>query len=65
MIRIRPPRTEDKKEVNRWRDEISKLVNKKEAANQADSTAADVATLKADFNSLLAKLIAANLMESS
>jgi hypothetical protein len=33
------------------------------AAAQADSTAADVATLKADFNALLAKLRAATLME--
>ena len=33
------------------------------AENQADSEAADVAGLKADFNSLLAKLKAAGLME--
>ena len=33
------------------------------AENQADSTASDVAGLKADFNSLLAKLKAAGLME--
>lgn len=32
------------------------------AANQADSEAADVATLKTDFNALLAKLQAAGLM---
>jgi len=62
--RIRPPRTKEIKEVDNWRIEICKVVNKKEAANQPDSTAADVATLKADFNALLAKLIAANLMES-
>ena len=34
------------------------------AANQADSTAATIADLKTDFNSLLAKLQAAGLMES-
>lgn len=34
----------------------------KQAAAQADSTAADVATLRADFNALLAKLRAAGLM---
>ena len=34
------------------------------AANQADSTAATIADLKADFNALLAKLQAAGLMES-
>ena len=34
------------------------------AATQADSTAATIADLKADFNALLAKLQAAGLMES-
>ena len=63
-IRIRPPRSEDKKENQKWREEICKVVNKKETASQSDSTAADVATLKADFNSLLAKLRTANLMET-
>lgn len=33
-----------------------------QAANQADSTAADVAALVADFNALLAKLKASGLM---
>ena len=33
------------------------------AANQEDSTAATIAELKADFNSLLAKLKTAGLME--
>jgi len=37
----------------------------RQAAAQADSTAADVAALVADFNSLLAKLRAANLIASS
>lgn len=35
----------------------------KQAETQADSVAADVATLKTDFNALLAKLKAAGLME--
>jgi hypothetical protein len=35
------------------------------ATHQANSTAADVATLVSDFNALLAKLIAAGLMASS
>lgn len=41
---------------------LTKLSNKAAAA-QADSTAADVATLKTDFNDLLAKLRAAGLMQ--
>lgn len=36
-----------------------------QAANQADSVAADVATLVTDFNALLAKLQAAGLMADS
>lgn len=36
-----------------------------QAATQADSVAADVATLKADFNALLAKLKAAGLMANA
>lgn len=36
----------------------------KQAENQADSTATSVADLKTNFNALLAKLIAAGLMES-
>jgi hypothetical protein len=63
-IRIRPPRSEDKRENQKWREEICKVVNKKETATQADSTAASVSDLKDDFNALLAKLQAANLMET-
>jgi hypothetical protein len=37
----------------------------KQAANQADSTASDVAGIVADFNSLLAALQAAGLMAAS
>ena len=42
---------------------IEGLPTSPKAENQADSTASDVAGLKADFNSLLAKLKAAGLME--
>ena len=35
------------------------------AANQAESTATSIATLKDDFNSLIGKLIAAGLMASA
>ncbi len=38
------------------------IVGGVKAAAQADSTASDIATLKADFNALLAKLRSANLM---
>jgi len=62
--RIRPPRSEDKKEQQKWREEICKVVNKKETATQADSTATTVSDLKDDLNALLAKLQAANLMET-
>jgi len=62
MIRIRPPRSDG--ETTKWRDELCNLVNKKECSSQDDSTASDIAALKADFNTLLAKLRAANLMET-
>ena len=42
---------------------VEGLPTSPKAENQADSTASDVAGLKADFNSLLAKLKAAGLME--
>lgn len=41
---------------------LNEAIIAKTAANQADSTAADVAGLVTDFNALLAKLIAAGLM---
>jgi len=62
--RIRPPRTEDKTEQQKWRIQLCNVVNEKECTSQDDSTASDVAALKADFNALLAKLRAAKLMES-
>lgn len=61
---LKPPRTEDKRELRIWQQEISVAVNKKKVAAQADSTAADVATLKTDFNDLLAKLRTADLLSS-
>lgn len=39
------------------------LIDKRVAAAQTDSTAPDIATLKTDFNALLAKLRAAGLMK--
>jgi hypothetical protein len=43
--------------------EIKAELDKRVAATQANSTAADVATLVTDFNALLAKLKAAGLMK--
>ena len=61
---IVPPRTDDPVEVRRYQKQVAETINKRQATAQADSTASDVATLKADFNSLLAKLRAADLMAS-
>lgn len=44
--------------------ELTATINIPAAENQADSTATTVANLKSDFNSLLAKLKAAGLMEA-
>jgi hypothetical protein len=41
---------------------LNRVANRRTAA-QADSTASDVATLKADFNALLAKMRAAGMMD--
>lgn len=43
----------------------AKIKNFPGIANQTDSTATDVATIVADFNSLLAKLKEAGLMKKS
>ena len=56
------PRTEDPREIELWRRKVSESINKKKAAAQSDSTAANVSDLKDDFNALLAKLRAADLM---
>lgn len=41
---------------------LGQAINSREATAQADSVAADLATLVTDFNALLAKLRAAGLM---
>ena len=56
------PRTEDPREIELWRRKVSEKINKKKADAQSDSTATTVADLKTDFNALLAKLRAADLM---
>lgn len=61
---VKPPRTNDRKEIDLYRQKVAELLNKKKAAAQSDSTATTVADLKSDFNSLLAKLRAADLMDS-
>lgn len=61
---LKPPRTEDKRELRIWQQEISVAVNKKKAAARVDSTAADLAALIVDFNDLLAKLRTADLLSS-
>ena len=50
-------------EVKAWLEGLLGKVGK-QAANQPDSTASDVATLKADFNALLDKLKANGFMEN-
>jgi len=59
-----PPRTDDQREVDVWRRVVSEKINTKKSAARADSTAANVADLKTDFNDLLAKLRAADLLSS-
>jgi len=51
---ITPPQNEN--ELSMWYQELCRIVNKKRPAIPNDSTAADVATLKTDFNTLLAAL---------
>lgn len=46
-------------------DDLSADLDARVAENQADSVAADTATIVADFNALLAKLIAAGLMAAA
>ncbi len=64
MNRIIPPRTRDIREIERWQTEVCKLLNDKESATHADSTATTVADLKTDFNALLAKLRTAKLLDT-
>uniref|UniRef100_A0A6H1ZM97 Putative head fiber protein n=1 Tax=viral metagenome TaxID=1070528 RepID=A0A6H1ZM97_9ZZZZ len=51
---IRPPA--DDAELPGFYQELCRIVNKKRPVVPADSTAGDVATLKTDFNALLAAL---------
>ena len=44
------------KEMQRFYQELCRILNKKRPVIPDDSTAADVATLKTDFNALLAAL---------
>ena len=51
---IVPPRGE--RELDGFYQELCRIINKKRPVIPDDSTAADVATLKTDFNALLAAL---------
>ena len=62
---VTPPRTPDPKELEKYREQTCLYINTaldRVAAADDDSTAADVATLKNDFNDLLAKLRTAGLL---
>ena len=56
MLHRSPPQPKARDQINPLLQQLPK------AAAQPDSTAADIATLKADFNALLAKLRAAGLL---
>jgi len=63
--RVVPPRNpEDTAELDRFFRNAAREINVKECASQSDTTAADLAALKVDFNLLLAKLKTAHLMET-
>ena len=64
MKRVTLPKTKSQTEIDRFFRKIKDELNAKECANQAASTAADVATLKADFNTLLTSMKAAHLMDA-
>ncbi len=51
---VKPP--DNEQEVERYRQRLCYVLNKKTPVIPSDSTAADVATLKTDFNALLAAL---------
>jgi len=51
---ITPPQNEN--ELPMWYQELCRIINKKRPTIPINSTAADVATLKTDFNALLAAL---------
>jgi hypothetical protein len=54
--RIKPPRSDDKEELRRYRRHSYKILKALQDISQADSTATTVAQLKADLNTLLATL---------
>lgn len=51
---ITPPK--DKSEVDKFHQELCRIVNKKRPTIPSDSTASDVAGIVSDFNTLLANL---------
>jgi len=64
---VTPPRTDDPREVKKFLEELCLYINTtmgRVSAAHADSTAADVNALKTDFNSLLAKLRTAGLLNT-
>ena len=64
---VKPPRTNDPKEMQKFVEQVCLYINttmNRVSAAEADSTAADVATLKTDFNSLLSKLRTAGLLNT-
>ena len=64
---VKPPRTEDPLEIRKFLEQICLYINTsmdRVSAAHADSTAADVTTLKTDFNGLLAKLRTAGLLDT-
>lgn len=54
MRRIEPPQSSDMEVWRRWALDVCYILNA--IASRPDSTAVDVATLKADFNALLQKV---------
>ena len=64
---VTPPRTDDPKEMQKFLEQICLYINTtmgRVSAAEADSTAANVAELVTDFNSLLAKLRTAGLLNT-
>lgn len=62
---VKPPRTEDQGELEKYRQDICANLNDvlgRVAAADADSTATTILGLRADFNDLLAKLRTAGLL---
>jgi hypothetical protein len=51
---VKPP--DNTEEIEKYRQEMCRILNKKTPVIPSDSTASDVAGIVADFNSLLAAL---------